>query len=68
MREGEESLSWLSSSRRRASFIHGAEDDVRELATHLVVYLDERCRVGQTSSATLRDESYISGDTAAAEV
>ena len=31
--------------RRKSSFIHGAEDDVRELASHLVDHLDATCRV-----------------------
>ena len=30
--------------RRKSSFIHGAEDDVRELATHLAGYLDRTAR------------------------
>jgi hypothetical protein len=28
--------------RRKSSFIHGAEDDVRDIATHLVAYLQQR--------------------------
>ena len=27
--------------RRKSSFIHGAEDDVRDIATHLVAYLHQ---------------------------
>ena len=30
--------------RRKSSFIHGAEDDVRELSSHLVAYLDRTAR------------------------
>jgi len=29
--------------RRKSSFIHGAEDDVRDLAAHLAGYLDQSC-------------------------
>ncbi len=32
--------------RRKSSFMHGAEDDVRELGAHLVDYLDRTARVG----------------------
>jgi len=28
--------------RRKSSFMHGAEDDVRELAAHLADYLDRK--------------------------
>ena len=28
--------------RRKSSFIHGAEDDARDLCAHLVTYLDSR--------------------------
>jgi putative flavoprotein involved in K+ transport len=31
--------------RRKSSFIHGAEDDVRDIATHLLAYLQQRKRV-----------------------
>jgi len=31
--------------RRKSSFIHGAEDDVRELAAHLADYLDRTARL-----------------------
>ena len=30
--------------RRKSSFIHGAEDDARELSAHLAGYLDTRAR------------------------
>jgi len=30
--------------RRKSSFIHGAEDDVRELSSHLIAYLDRSAR------------------------
>jgi putative flavoprotein involved in K+ transport len=30
--------------RRKSSFIHGAEDDVRELSEHLAGYLDDIAR------------------------
>jgi putative flavoprotein involved in K+ transport len=35
--------------RRKSSFIHGAEDDARELAEHLAGYLDSVSRQGRTS-------------------
>ena len=34
--------------RRKSSFIHGAEDDVRELAPHLLAHLDRGARRAQT--------------------
>lgn len=37
--------------RRKSSFIHGAEDDVRELASHLVDHLDATRRVQVTVAA-----------------
>ena len=30
--------------RRKSSFMHGAEDDVRELGAHLAAYLDQAAR------------------------
>ena len=32
--------------RRKSSFIHGAEDDARDLVDHLAAYLDARVPVG----------------------
>jgi putative flavoprotein involved in K+ transport len=34
--------------RRKSSFLHGAEDDVRDLSTHLATYLRERTSQGAT--------------------
>jgi putative flavoprotein involved in K+ transport len=39
--------------RRKSSFIHGAEDDARELGAHLCDYLRSRCQAG-TSRSTSR--------------
>ncbi len=36
--------------RRKSSFIHGAEDDARDLTDHLVGYLDSRSRRGVVSA------------------
>ena len=40
--------------RRKSSFIHGAEDDVRELGAHLVAYL-RRTPPGESPPTTQRD-------------
>ncbi len=37
--------------RRKSSFIHGAEDDARELGAHLAHFLDRRASVGGSSRA-----------------
>ncbi len=37
--------------RRKSSFIHGAEDDVREISAHVVRYLDETARLQVTGIA-----------------
>jgi putative flavoprotein involved in K+ transport len=43
--------------RRKSSFIHGAEDDVRELATHLVDHLDRTARMSVAASPPKDRES-----------
>jgi putative flavoprotein involved in K+ transport len=39
--------------RRKSSFIHGAEDDVRDIATHLVAYLQQRKSVRADAPDTM---------------
>ena len=45
--------------RRKSSFIHGAEDDVREIAQHLVGYLDETARAPHRSATSGVHDSYV---------
>jgi putative flavoprotein involved in K+ transport len=37
--------------RRKSSFMHGAEDDVRELAEHLAAHLEHAARVPASAFA-----------------
>jgi putative flavoprotein involved in K+ transport len=39
--------------RRKSSFIHGAEDDVREIALHLAGHLDRAARGAVPTAATM---------------
>jgi putative flavoprotein involved in K+ transport len=39
--------------RRKSSFIHGAEDDVRELASHLLAHLHQRRRPARSRAAVV---------------
>jgi putative flavoprotein involved in K+ transport len=48
--------------RRKSSFIHGAEDDVRDIATHLVAYLTQRESVrGNAPDALARPQDPVVG-------
>jgi len=37
--------------RRKSTFIHGAEDDVRDIAAHLGLYLDRAALAGRLQRA-----------------
>ena len=48
--------------RRKSSFIHGAEDDVRDIATHLVTYLKQRKSVhADAPDAVARSQDPVVG-------
>jgi putative flavoprotein involved in K+ transport len=48
--------------RRKSSFIHGAEDDVRDIATHLVAYLQQRKSVrADAPDAMSRSQHPVAG-------
>jgi hypothetical protein len=48
--------------RRKSSFMHGAEDDVRDIATHLVAYLQQRNSVRtETPDALARSQDPVVG-------
>jgi putative flavoprotein involved in K+ transport len=54
-----------SMRRRKSSFIHGAEHDVRDIATHLVAYLQQRTSVrGDAPDAMARSQDPVVGSQA----
>jgi putative flavoprotein involved in K+ transport len=45
--------------RRKSSFIHGAEDDVRDIATHLVAHIQQRKTVRVDHPTRWRDRRIL---------